>query len=239
MSSTATSPTSTSSSYDEEWQRSEEPDGSRRKIQQKPEAQKHREREFAADKAREDRHVQDRNKNQRRTYHDDQQYRKPCGAYNYAGCLRPAGKCHYEHVYNPQAGVSYYQMMESGSRSQKGMKSNSYYAVELDDLRKRNPNSLSQAERERVKKLGVLNEWRDEDPTKEWTKKRKLELSEQQASVGLKAEIQETRLSQQEREELLHEEMKAAVDAGILEMVQRALKEVPGRHLLTGAEHRM
>ena len=85
------------------------------------------------------------------------------------------------------------------------MKSNSYYAVELDDLRKRNPNSLSQAERERVKKLGVLNEWRDEEPTKDWSKKRKLELSEQQASVGLEAEDQESKLTQQEREDLLRD----------------------------------
>ena len=75
-------------------------------------------------------------------------------------------------------------------------------------------------------------------PTKNWSRKRKLELSEQQASVGLEAEDQESKLTQQEREDLLREEMKEAMHAGILEIVQRALKETPMRLILTEEENK-
>ncbi len=118
------------------------------------------------------------------------------------------------------------------------MKYNSYCPVELDDLRKRNPNSLSQAERENVKKMPGLNEWRDEEPTRDCSRKRKLELSEQQPNVILEAEDKEPKLTQQEREYLLHEEMKEAVDAGIIEAMQRSLREEPKRLILTEDENK-
>jgi hypothetical protein len=76
------------------------------------------------------------------------------------------------------------------------LKSRSYYPSEFGDIRRRNLNPLTHAEKEDLKKMPTLDVWQDEQPAEGWSRKRKLDLDEQQASISLEEEPQESKLAQ-------------------------------------------
>ena len=238
MSSTATSPTSTASSHGSDRQQNGEPEAKRQRIQQKSQAQKKRDRERATDKTRADNLLRNKRKEQHRGDYEVQPQRQPCGAYNLTGCMNSAQYCKYDHIYDQQAGSYFYQSMSGSAKTQKGLRKGSNYPSEFDDLRNRNPNSLSQAEKEQVMGMSNLDAWHADQPMAGWSRNRKIGVSVQQASITMEAEDERPRLTQHEREEQLRDEMRQAVNAGIIQATHRMLQEVPSRHQMKDEEHK-
>ena len=50
--------------------------------------------------------------------------------------------------------------------------------------------------RKKIQKMPTLDVWQDEQPAEGWSRKRKLDLDEQQASISLEEEPQESKLAQ-------------------------------------------
>ena len=75
-----------------------------------------------------------------------------CGSYNYQGCT--TWYCPRAHVFDKQTqNAKAIYLAEAGVETQKGMKPNSAYAPELNDLRNRHVNTLTKAEKQALLEL--------------------------------------------------------------------------------------
>jgi hypothetical protein len=83
--------------------------------------------------------------------------RQLCGAYNYRGCSESRSICSFAHKYSIWAGTLYYSTLDSSEQTIKGLKKNSWFPVEFQDLRLRNVNSLTEIEQLELIRLPLLS----------------------------------------------------------------------------------
>ena len=174
--------------------------------------------------------------------------KQPCGAYNYTGCMQSAKTCGFSHEYSLLAGTKYYQSLTGQEQAVKGLKLNSRWPKEFQDLRMRNLNSLNEAEQLAYLQLPL------EDSSKSSTttapvesKKRKrarlkasidskveAQLLEQQVADkndDMESEVQESMPTKQEREATLREGAEEALLERTLLATTAAFRAKPKREV--------
>ena len=164
--------------------------------------------------------------------------KQPCGAYNYTGCMQSAETCGFSHEYSLLAGTKYYQSLTGQEQAEKGLKLNSRWPKEFQNLRMRNLNSLNQTEQLAYLQLPLEDSSKSSTTTApvESKKRKRARLkasidSKVEAPLLVESEVQEPMPTKQEREAFLREEAEQALLERMLAATEIACKAKPMRNV--------